>query len=282
MQMGQTGTLFVVATPIGNLDDMVPRAVRTLQRVKLIACEDTRHSAKLLNHFQIDTPVMAYHDHSDRRAQEKLLSLLEDGKDAALISDAGTPLISDPGFKLIRAVRDAGYRVCPIPGACAVVAALCASGLPTDRFLFAGFLPAKAAGRRQALRDLASQSATLVFYEAPHRVLNTIRDLAAELGEERRMVLAREISKAFETFLEGSVAEMLRAVELDSNQQRGEIVLLVQGATEKQVEEVARQDEILKLLLEELPVKKAASLTARITGGNRNQLYDRGLRLLGN
>ncbi len=268
------GTLYVVATPIGNLGDMVPRALEVLQAVDLIAAEDTRHSARLMAHFAIDRPLVAYHDHSDNRRGEELLRRLAAGESVALISDAGTPLVSDPGYRLVRAARQQGIAVVPIPGPCALIAALSAAGLPSDRFVFEGFLPAKAAARRTALQALAAEPRTLIFYEAPHRVLASLRDIAEVLGAEREVVLARELTKTFETIRGDYAAALAAWVAEDADQQRGEIVLLVAGAPARQSSELddeARR--VAGLLLEELPVKQAVALAAKITGAKKNALY---------
>lgn len=266
--------LYVVATPIGNLGDMVPRAIETLQTVQLIAAEDTRHSAKLLEHFHIQTPLVAYHDHSDAQRTEYLLERIRQGDSIALISDAGTPLVSDPGFQLVAAARLAGIRVVPIPGACAVIAALSASGLPSDRFSFEGFLPSKQVARSKRLQGLAAETATLIFYEAPHRIVETLVDVMTVFGESRSVVMARELTKTFETFLSGTVSEVLALVQADSNQRRGEIVLLVHGAPKAEVVEINPEAErIMRLLAVELPPKKAAALTEQITGVKKKQIY---------
>ncbi|SHE97726.1 16S rRNA (cytidine1402-2'-O)-methyltransferase [Microbulbifer donghaiensis] len=267
--------LYIVATPIGNLADMVPRAVEVLQCADLVAAEDTRHSQRLFSHFNIDTPLMAYHDHSDDKRTEQILQRLEQGQTVALISDAGTPLISDPGYRLVREARTRGIQVVPIPGACAFVAALCAAGLPSDRFSFEGFLPAKPGAREKALQELAADTRTMVFYEAPHRVADTLAAMAEIFGAEREAVIAREISKAFETFHLAPLAELAEWVRADSNQQRGEIVLLVRGAERRQGAELDSEAErVMKLLLAELPPKRAAALAAEITGVNKKALYN--------
>ncbi|WP_323845068.1 16S rRNA (cytidine(1402)-2'-O)-methyltransferase [Microbulbifer magnicolonia] len=267
--------LYIVATPIGNLADMVPRAVEVLQCADLVAAEDTRHSQRLFSHFNIDTPLMAYHDHSDDKRTEQILQRLEQGQKIALISDAGTPLISDPGYRLVREARSRGIRVVPIPGPCAFVAALSAAGLPSDRFSFEGFLPAKAGAREKALRELAADTRTMVFYEAPHRVADTLDAMVEAFGGEREAVIAREISKAFETFHLAPLAELAAWVRADSNQQRGEIVLLVRGAEHRQDSELDSEAErVMKLLLAELPPKRAAALAAEITGVNKKTLYN--------
>ena len=260
---------------------MVPRAVQTLQSVSLIACEDTRHSKKLLNHFSIDKPCIAYHDHGDRHMIEKLLLRLEKGEDIALISDAGTPLISDPGYRLVAQARSRGITVVPVPGACAAIAALSVSGLPTDSFYFGGFLPAKTGQRKTALNDLKAATETLVFYEAPHRILETIVDIAEIFGRQRQGFLAREISKTFETFLQGSLDELQQQISLDTNQQRGEIVLVIAGEDEKSANTSVDSDKVLRLLLKELPASKAASLTAKICGVDKKAMYQAALELQG-
>ncbi len=268
------GTLFVVATPIGNLADMVPRAVETLQTVALIAAEDTRHSARLLQHFAIGTPCVAYHDHSDEERTSQLLQRLLQGDDIALISDAGTPLVSDPGYRLVRHARQAGIRVVPVPGACALVAALSASGLPSDRFAFEGFLPAKPVARRAALESLAQENRTLIFYEAPHRILETVSDMVDVFGPERELVMARELTKTFETIYSAPAAALRDWIAGDSNQQRGEIVLLVQGAPRRADALVDVETErVMRILLEAMPVKQAAVIGARLTGLKKNLLY---------
>ncbi|MGB1327962.1 MAG: 16S rRNA (cytidine(1402)-2'-O)-methyltransferase [Porticoccaceae bacterium] len=281
MDCNRTGVLTIVATPIGNLNDMVPRAVQTLQSVSLIACEDTRHSKKLLNHFNIDKPCVAYHDHGDRQMLEKLLLRLEKGEDIALISDAGTPLISDPGYRIVAEARARGIIVLPIPGACAAIAALSVSGLPTDRFFFGGFLPAKTAQRKTALDKYKTATETLVFYEAPHRILETVVDMIEVFGKHRQGFLAREISKAFETFLQGSLEQLQQQIAVDSNQQRGEIVLVIAGAEEKTASTSVSSEKVLKLLLKELPASKAASLTAKICGADKKAMYQVALQLQG-
>lgn len=269
------GTLYVVATPIGNLEDISARALRVLGEVALIAAEDTRHSARLMSHFGIATPLAACHEHNERDEGGRFLERLQAGDDIALISDAGTPLISDPGYHLVRRARAAGIRVVPVPGACALIAALSAAGLPSDRFIFEGFLPAKAAGRRARLELLKEEPRTLIFYEAPHRILECVDDLEAIFGADRPAVLCRELTKTFET-LKGLPLGQLRAwVAGDSNQQRGECVLLVAGwqAPEGDQAVSAEVVRVLDLLLGELPLKRAAALAAEITGVRKNLLY---------
>ncbi|MCJ1884972.1 16S rRNA (cytidine(1402)-2'-O)-methyltransferase [Pseudomonas sp. LA21] len=269
------GTLYVVATPIGNLDDISARALKVLRDVSLIAAEDTRHSVRLLQHFGIETPLAACHEHNEREQGGRFLTRLQAGDDVALISDAGTPLISDPGYHLVRQARAAGVQVVPVPGACALIAALSAAGLPSDRFVFEGFLPAKAAGRRGRLEGLLEEPRTLIFYEAPHRLLECIEDMASIFGSERPAVMARELTKTFETLKGLPLGELREFVAADSNQQRGECVLLVAGKPAPEGEEVvdAHTLRVLDLLLVELPVKRAAALAAEITGARKNQLY---------
>ncbi len=270
-----SGILYVVATPIGNLDDMVPRAIQTLQTVAVIAAEDTRHSSRLLAHFDIKTPAIAYHDHSDEHRTEQLIARLLAGEDVALISDAGTPLVSDPGYRLVRKAREHNIQVVPIPGACAMIAALSAAGLPSDRFAFEGFLPAKQVARTTQLEALAADTRTLIFYEAPHRILETLQDMQSVFGAERDVVIAREITKTFETIKGDKLAAMVEWVAADTNQQRGEIVLLVHGASKPEDAEISpEQVRIMRVLLEDLPVKQAAVLGAKITGLKKNFLYD--------
>lgn len=280
--MQKKGVLYVVATPIGNLDDWSPRAVATLKAVSVVAAEDTRHSGRLLQHFNIPTRLVAVHDHNEAGRVQGLLDQLGRGDDIALISDAGTPLISDPGYRLVAAAQSAGLRVVPVPGACAAIAALSAAGLPSDRFIFEGFLPAKTAGRRERLQQLAGETRTLMFYEAPHRIVECLQDMLAVLGGERRIVLARELTKTFETVRQHSLTEMLAWVSADPDQQRGEIVLVLEGLPEAVGEQDwLEADRVLGILLEELPVKQAAALAAGITGLKKNALYERALGLKG-
>ncbi|MEH6609502.1 MAG: 16S rRNA (cytidine(1402)-2'-O)-methyltransferase [Halioglobus sp.] len=266
--------LYIVATPIGNLGDISHRAVEVLRSADLIAAEDTRHSRHLLQHFAIDTPVFAYHEHSDDRAQQRILSVLGEGGTVALVSDAGTPLISDPGFKLVRQVQDAGFKVVPIPGACAAIAALSVAGLATDKFLYEGFLPAKAAQRESRLTALAQQTATLVFYEAPHRVIDALSAMVDILGVDREAVLAREITKAFETIRRGTLGELKEFVAADPNQRRGEIVIVVAGGAKVEAVLDAGLERLLLQLAEEMPGKRAAAIVAEFSGLRKNQLYD--------
>lgn len=270
-----TGTLYVVATPIGNLEDISARALRVLGEVALIAAEDTRHSSRLLQHFGIVTPLAACHEHNEREEGSRFLARLQAGEDVALVSDAGTPLISDPGYHLVRQARAAGIRVVPVPGACALIAALSAAGLPSDRFIFEGFLPAKVAARRTRLELLKEEPRTLIFYEAPHRILECLIDLADVFGADRPALLGRELTKTFETLQGMPLGELQAWVAADTNQQRGECVLVVAGWQAPQGEEAVNAEavRVLDLLLGELPVKRAAALAAEITGVRKNLLY---------
>lgn len=267
--------LYVVSTPIGNLGDMTPRAIEVLNRVDVIAAEDTRHSKKLMSHFGIDTPMVPCHDHNERQQTESLLARLAKGESVGLISDAGTPLISDPGYYLVRQVREAGFEVIPVPGSCALIAALSVSGLATDRFYFEGFLPAKSSGRKKRLEELGVMTHTWAVYESTHRILDSLADFKEVLGAERYIVLAREITKTFETVLAGTVAEVEQILQEDSNQCRGEFVVLVEGAKEE-VDDSIDPDtvKLLKRLLEDLPPKKAAAVIADTTDYRKKQLYE--------
>ncbi|VXC49180.1 putative methyltransferase [Pseudomonas sp. 9AZ] len=269
------GSLYVVATPIGNLDDISARALTILRSVALIAAEDTRHSARLMQHFGIGTPLAACHEHNERDQGGRFLTRLLAGDDVALISDAGTPLISDPGYHLVRQARAAGIAVVPVPGACALIAALSAAGLPSDRFIFEGFLPAKAAGRRARLGQVKEEPRTLIFYEAPHRILECLQDMQLVFGDERPALLARELTKTFETLKGMPLAELAAWVAADSNQQRGECVVLVAGWQAPEGDEAVSAEamRVLNLLLAEMPLKRAAALAAEITGVRKNLLY---------
>ena len=278
--MVQAGSLYLVATPIGNLADMSPRAVEVLGSVDLVAAEDTRHSAKLLQHFAIKTACVAYHEHNERQMCDKLVERIKTGETVALISDAGTPLVSDPGYHLVQAAREAGVPVVSVPGPCALIAALAVSGLPSSRFVFEGFLPAKPVARRQRLEVLADDDRTLIFYESTHRIEASLADMATIFGGQRNAVIARELTKRFETVHGDSLSGLQAWLAADSDQCKGEFVVLVQGAisseTGMQDAEVVR---ILTILLKELPMKQAAALAAKITGQKKNELYRLGLDL---
>ena len=266
--------LYVVATPIGNLADITIRAQQVLESVDIIAAEDTRHTKRLLNHLGINKPLMAAHDHNETGAAEQIVSRLQAGESVALVSDAGTPLIADPGFHVSKLVAEAGFNIVPVPGACAVITALCAAALPTDRFIFDGFLPPKSKGRKDYFGSLKNEERTLVVYESPHRILDSLKNLGEVLGFDKELVVARELTKTFETFLRGSVQEIQEQMESDSNQQRGEFVVMIRGAISKKKSEVSQEALDLTLLLaEELPLKQAAGLAAKHTGYKKNQLY---------
>ena len=276
--MDQSVALYIVPTPIGNLGDMSSRAIEVLNRVSLIACEDTRHSGKLLSHFGITTKTTALHDHNERARAQWIVDQLAAGLSIALISDAGTPLISDPGYHLVSHVRQSGFNVIPLPGPCAAITALSASGLPSDRFTFEGFLPSKEKARADKLLALKEDPRTLIFYESPHRIEHSLTTMVEVLGSDRHVVMAREVTKTFETFLSGPVSEVLAKVSTDPNQQKGEIVLMVHGhhvTDDEGIPTVAINT--LKLLCEELPLKKAAAIAAQIHGLKKNALYKYGL-----
>ncbi|WP_425641080.1 16S rRNA (cytidine(1402)-2'-O)-methyltransferase [Marinomonas gallaica] len=271
------GTFYIVATPIGNLDDFTDRAKRVLQEVDFIAAEDTRHSKRLMNHFGIETRLFALHDHNERDKAAYIASLLDEGKNVALISDAGTPLISDPGYHVVHFLRQEGHRIVPVPGASALITALCASGLPTDRFSFVGFLPAKSKSRRDEMSSWVPSLGTVVFYESTHRILDCLEDLNTVWGDTVQVALARELTKTFETFLSGSVSEIKQILEDDSNQTRGEFVMMVSLPAEQ--EDNTEALKVLTILLKELPVKQAAALAAEITGEKKNALYKQALTM---
>jgi 16S rRNA (cytidine1402-2'-O)-methyltransferase len=274
------GILYVVATPIGNLQDITLRALDTLKAVDAIAAEDTRHTSGLLSHFGISKKLIAVHEHNEHQSAEKLLHQLNAGESIALVTDAGTPGISDPGAVVVDLVRKAGVKVVPVPGVSAVITALSASGIVQNGFLFHGFLPASGAARRKVLEALKTQTVTLVIYEAPHRIVDSIVDMCAVLGAERRITFARELTKTFETIYSCTLADAEAWLEADTNQQRGEFVLLIEAAAIKDAEEVPEETvRILKLLLAELPLKQAVKLATEITHEKKNVLYDFALQL---
>lgn len=276
MTSNNEGTLYLVATPIGNLDDMTQRAISVLGSVDIIAAEDTRHSKPLLNHFGISARLLAYHDHNEESQSEKLLVRLLEGESVALISDAGTPLINDPGFRLVALAHDNAIKVVPVPGACAAIAALSASGLTVNRFTFEGFPSAKHVARIKQFQALEKDERTLVFYVSCHRVVETLKDMALVFGDNREVTYARELTKTFETIRKSTLLELSEWVEADRNQVKGEIVVAIAGA---EVETSAHplHDAILSVLVEELPVKQAAQIAARITGDSKNDLYKQAL-----
>lgn len=275
-----TGTLYVIATPIGNLEDISQRAVRLLNQVDLVAAEDTRHSGNLLRHLGIRQDMLSLHEHNEAQQLERILAELEQGRSVALISDAGTPLVSDPGYRLAQAAHARGLAVSPVPGPSSVMAALSAAGLPTDRFSFEGFLPAKQAARQKVLADLAQDPRTLIFFESPRRVLEALTDMVAAFGADREAAVARELTKAFETIRQQSLGELLAWLTAEPGQQRGEFVLLVAGQRHSDQAEAAQAAErVLRVLLAELPVRQAAKLAAELTGQPRNRLYELALSL---
>ena len=266
--------LYIVATPIGHLEDITRRALAILGGVNRILAEDTRHSQKLLQYYAIDCPLVSLHEHNEAGRIQQIKGWLDAGESLALVSDAGTPLISDPGFPVVRALTEAGYAVVPIPGVSALIAALSVSGLPTDRFQFAGFLPAKSGPRERALADLLAYTGTSVIYESPRRVLATL-DSLAELAPERPVVMARELTKQFETLLRGTAQSVQAQVAADTNQQRGEIVLLIGGGPARAAAGTVDVEALLLLLAEHLPPKKAAGAAAELLHDSKNALYKR-------
>jgi 16S rRNA (cytidine1402-2'-O)-methyltransferase len=265
--------LHVVATPIGNLGDLSPRGREILARVAAICAEDTRHTRQLLAHFGIDKPLIALHEHNEDAVVDSLVARLVAGESLALVSDAGTPLVSDPGFRLVRAARDAGIRVSPVPGPCAFIAALSVAGLPSDRFVFEGFLPAKSGARRERLQQLAAETRTLAFYESAHRIEAALADMAAVFGGDRPAVLAREMTKLFETLLDGTLASLQARVGADPNQRKGEFVVLVRGAGDDADARIAEGRRLYAKLGEHLPPSTAAKIAADLSGAPRKALY---------
>lgn len=277
------GTLYVVATPIGNLNDLSPRAREVLEAVDLIAAEDTRVTGRLLMHFGIKSRQTAFHEHNESAVATKLIDRLRAGQSIALVSDAGTPLISDPGFRLLRAAHDAGITVSPIPGASALVAALSVSGLPTDRFAYEGFLPAKQAARRKHLQSLAAEARTVVFFESVHRVADTINDLISTHGAERKAFLARELTKLHEQCVAADLQSIAARLAEGSIPAKGEFVIAVEGVTESPNDAALHEaDRLLTVLAAELPGKQAVAIAAELSGRNRNELYARMLALKSN
>lgn len=275
------GVLYVVATPIGNLGDISARALQVLREVELIAAEDTRHSRQLLQHFGISTPLISLHEHNEQSRIPQLLSHLRQGKSLALISDAGTPLLSDPGFQLLRSLREQGLRAVPIPGPSSLLAALSVAGLPTDRFVFEGFLPAKAGARRHRLEFLATEERTLVFFESSHRIQASLRDMAKVFGADRRAVIARELTKVFEEIHDATLAELRDWLTAAENRCKGEFVILVQGAPPPAAAPELEPRRLLAVLLEELPIKRAVAMATRLTNIKKNRLYDLALEIQG-
>lgn len=271
--MSGEGTLHVVATPIGNLGDMSPRALDVLRSVAAICAEDTRRSGQLLAHFGIATPLLALHEHNEDAIAQKIVTRLLAGESLALVSDAGTPLVSDPGFRLVRAARQAGVRVSPVPGASALIAALSVAGLPSDRFAFEGFLPAKTSARREQLQALAQEPRTLIFYESSHRIEEALGDMVTAFGGDRPAVVARELTKLFETVLDGSLEQLQAQVAADPDQRKGEFVVVVQGAAEDADAKIAEGRRLYAKLKDHLPPSTAAKLAAELSGAPRKALY---------
>ncbi len=267
--------LYIVATPIGNLADIGQRAIEVLANVDLIAAEDTRHSRYLLQHYNIRTPAQSYHEHNEEQQTPKLIDKLLAGMSIALVSDAGTPLLSDPGYRLVRAAHEAGIAVIPVPGPCAAIAALSASGLPTDRYCFYGFPPAKTVARQHFFESLSKIDSTLVFYESSHRIVDSLYDMVAAFGEAREAVLARELTKTFETIRKAPLAELHTLVVESEQQRKGEFVLILAGSGSVKDENstTVDVDQLLRILLQELPLSKASQVAAKITGMKKNQLY---------
>lgn len=279
MNINSLGILYIVATPIGNLADITFRAVDVLKTVNCIVAEDTRHSQPLMQQYGIRTPLLALHEHNERERTAKLLERLQQGESIALISDAGTPLISDPGYYLVREATLAGIKVVPLPGPCAAIAALSVAGLPTDKFIFEGFLPSKSGARLQRLEKLRHEARTMIFYEAPHRIMDLLLAMQQVFGDDRQVVLAREITKLFETIKSDTLGQLIPWVQADSNQQRGEFVVIVAGLQAVSDDLEQEMQRILLILLASLPLKQAAELTSKITGYKKNEVYDLALRL---
>lgn len=276
--MSITAGLYIVSTPIGNLADISERAIAVLREVDIIAAEDTRHSRVLFNRYTISTPCISLHDHNEERVVSTLVQRLQAGEAVALISDAGTPLISDPGYRLVKTAHQMSVNVIPVPGASALIAALSVSGLPSDRFSFEGFLPAKSTNRRQALDLLKADTRTLIFYESPHRILESLQDMASIFGQDRRAVLARELTKLYETILRDTLGGLCEQVQQDVNQQKGEMVVLIDGAEVQPVDTTAVQ-QVLRPLLAALPLKQAVALAVQISGEKKNIIYEQALAI---
>jgi 16S rRNA (cytidine1402-2'-O)-methyltransferase len=274
----KTGTLYVVATPIGNLQDITLRAIEVLKKVDKIAAEDTRHSAQLLKHFAINKPTISLHDFNERERLQEVLESLLHGEAIALISDAGTPLISDPGYRLVKEAKELGIEVLTVPGSCAAIAALSVAGLASDRFVFEGFLPAKQEARHQCLLTLVHESRTIIFYEAPHRLMPCLQSLVEVFGPTRRASVARELTKLYESVITLTLAELAAYYQAHPQEQKGEIVILVEGKnSDDQAKKEVNVDDVLAILLTELPLKQAVALAAKITGERKNILYEKAL-----
>ena len=280
LRMNGQGILYVVATPIGNLGDITLRAIEMLKMVDAIAAEDTRHTSGLLSHFGISKKLIAVHEHNEQQSAEKLLALLKKGENIALVTDAGTPAVSDPGAIVVKVVRESGIKIVPIPGVSALVTALSASGITQNGFYFHGFLPASGAARRKILEQLKAQTVTLVFYEAPHRIIESVADIAKVLGENRQLTFCRELTKTFETIYTCTTNEASAWLQADPNQQRGEFVLLIEPAPLVETDEISAEAQaVLKCLLAELPLKQAVKLATEITQLKKNDLYEFALKI---
>jgi 16S rRNA (cytidine1402-2'-O)-methyltransferase len=275
-----SGKLHIVATPIGNLEDLTPRARQTLAEVDLVAAEDTRHTGRLLSHFGVKTRLIALHDHNEGQAVTTILQRLEAGQNVALVSDAGTPLVSDPGYRLVQAAHKNGITVSPVPGASAVTAALSVAGLPTDRFCFEGFLPAKANARKKMLAALVGEERTMVFYESVHRIADALADLCEAFGDDREAFVGRELTKVYEQCLRGSLGSLRRMVEDGTIATKGEFVIVIAGVVAAS-DATYDVDQLLRILAGELPGKDAARIAAELTGQKKNALYQRILELKG-
>jgi len=274
-------TLYIVATPIGNLNDISLRALEVLKSVSLIAAEDTRHSQKLLHHCGINTKLISYHEHNERESVNNLIKILKSGKSIALISDAGTPCISDPGYHIVKAALENHIRVVPIPGACAAISALSVSGLPSDHFIFEGFLPASSVSRKNRLAKLKSETRTLIFYEAPHRIEECIKDLGEIFGENREVTLARELTKTYETIYKSNLKNLYDFIRNNPNQSKGECVIIVKGSSPEEIEQhnLEQAKKLVLILLENMPLKKAVKITAELLSVSKNELYSEALKL---
>jgi len=273
------GTLYIVATPIGNLDDISARASDVLRKVAVVAAEDTRRAGQLLTHLGLKNRLLSFHEHNETSRIDEVLATLQSGGDVALISDAGTPLISDPGYRVVERVRTEGLAVSPIPGCCAAIAALSVSGLPTDRFRFEGFLPSRSAARHKRLKELVNASATLILYESVHRITEVLADIEAVFGAERRITLARELTKRYETIYSGTVAEVREKLAADPGGGKGEFTLVIAGATEEQSVEIQELERVVGILLQSVSASQAAALAAEITGVKKREAYQLATRL---
>lgn len=275
-----SASLYCVATPIGNLTDITERAIKTLKAVDKIYAEDTRVTVRLLTHLGFQKTLVSLHDHNESTRVAQVLADLEQGLNVALVSDAGTPLISDPGYHLVKEVAAAGFKIIPIPGACAIVAALSAAGLATDRFVFEGFLSAKSSGRKASFEQFKTETRTLIFYESSHRIDGFLEDLITVLGAERELVIARELTKLYESFYRGSAQALLERLRMDTDMQKGEFVVLVKGASEVSEQGSVDVETVLQALLDEaIPVNQAAKIAARITGQAKNKLYRQAMEM---